>query len=163
MRHLGRLVTDEDYEAQSRSLIDEWLLGKIMSPIFRELNFDDQQSWQAILLIKILTSHQNWFKVNQEKKGLAYRIFKKLLEDQDVQQFLQVNRYQDVLWFNKETFEKLIAWLFEIACIDITKDAMLSQKELVSMVTAKFDIIERWQEAKEESNYQVEKLLENTK
>ncbi len=163
VRHLGRLATDEDYEAQSRSWIDEWLLAKIITPIFHDLGFDDQQSLQAILLIKILTSHQNWFKTNKEKKGLAYRIFKKLLEDQDVQQFLQVNRYQDVLWFNKETFEKLVGWLFEIALIAIIKDKICSQKELVSMVIEKFEIIERWQEAEKESSYQIEKLLESLK
>jgi len=163
VRYLGRIFTDEDYEAQSRSWIDEWLLGKMINPVFHDLGFDETQSWQALALIKILTSHQNWFQINKNKKGLGYRILKRFLEDQEVQQFLQVNRYQDVLWFNKEAFETLIGWLFEIAFIDITKNKTLSQKELVSTITVKFEIIKIWQKAEEQSNYQVEKLIEELK
>jgi hypothetical protein len=163
VRHLGRILTDEDYEAQSRSWIDEWLLGKIITPVFNDLGFEDRQSWQAIALIKILTSHQNWFKIDKEIKGRAYRMLKRLLEDQEVQQFLQVNRYQDVLWFNKEAFETLMGWMFEIVFIDIDKNKTMSQKELGSTITAKFEIIKSWQKAEEQSNYQVEKLLEGVK
>jgi len=118
---------------------------------------------QALALVKILTSHQNCFKINGEKKGLAYRIFKKLLEDQEVQQFLQINRYQDILWFNKEAFEMLVGWLFKIAAIDISKDKMKSQKEIIADLTAKFEMIKIWQTAEEASTYQVEKLLEGMK
>lgn len=163
VRRLGKMASDEDYDAQSRTWIDEWLLGKMIAPVFHDLGFDDAQSWQALALIKILTSHQNWFKIDNEKKGLAYRTFKKLLEDQEVQQFLQVNRYQDILWFNKEAFAIVVEWLFKIAFIDLTKNKMLSQKELRSQVTAKFEIIQSWRQAEDQSSYQVEKLLEGLK
>ncbi|HEX9971207.1 MAG TPA: alpha-amylase family protein, partial [bacterium] len=163
VRHLGRIVADEDYEAQSRTWIDEWLLGKMINLVFIDLGFNETQSWQALALIKILTSHQSWFKIDSEKKGLAYRTFKKLLEDQEVQQFLQVNRHQDILWFNKEAFELLVDWLFKIAAIDISKDKVKSQKEIIAVLTAKFEMIKSWQKAEEDSTYQVEKLLEGMK
>jgi len=37
----------------------------------------------------------------------AYQVLQSLLRDNEVQRFLQVNRYQDVLWFNGEAFEEL--------------------------------------------------------
>ncbi|UCE05064.1 MAG: alpha-amylase [bacterium] len=160
IRHLGHILAKEDYEAQSRSWIDECLLGKIITPVFHDLGLDDGQSWQALALIKILTSHQNWFKKDGEKKGLAYRIFKKLLEDQEVQQFLQVNRYQDILWFNKEAFGMLVGWLFNIAVIDWIANNVLVNVDTVSGLLERYDIIRTWFKAVDESNYQIEKLLE---
>ncbi len=163
VRHLGRMVTEEDHEAQSRSWIDEWLLGKIMLPVFHDLGLDDRQSWQALVLIKILTSHQNWFKTNETKKGLAYRIFKKLIEDQEIQQFLQVNRYQDVLWFNKEGFEMLVGWLFDIAIIETLTNKSLKQNEITKLISDRSNLIQIWLDAESQSGYQVDKFLEDLK
>jgi len=163
VRHLGRIVTDEDYDAQSRTWIDEWLLGKMINLVFHDLGFDEIQSRQALALVKILTSHQNWFKIDGEKKGLAYRIFKKLLEDQEVQQFLQVNRYQDILWFNKEAFEMLVGWLFTVAVIDSISNEQVKENEIAGMISDRYRIIQTSLKAEEESKYQVEKLLEGMK
>jgi len=163
IRHLGQILAEEDYEAQSRSWIDEWLLGKIITPVFHDLNFDERQSWQALALIKILTSHQNWFKIEGDKKGLAYRIFKKLFEDQEVQQFLQINRYQDVLWFNKEAFEMLVAWLFEIAVIDCTTNKRLAPEETEVLIIERYKFVKTSKKLEAEASYQVERFIENVK
>jgi len=163
VRHLGRALTEENYQDQSRSWIDEWLLGKIINPVFHDLGFDDGLSWEALALIKILTSHQNWFKLNEDKKGLPYRIFKNLLEDQEVQQFLQINRYQGILWFNKEAFEMLVGWLYTIAVVECTAAMTLKQKELGELITNRFLLIRKWLKAEKNSNYHLEKLLEELK
>ena len=161
VRHLGRILADEEYEAQSRSWIDEWLLGKIINPVFYDLGFDKGQSWQALALMKILTTHQNWFKDDKDKKGHFYRVFKKFLEDQEVQQFLQVNRYQGILWFNKEMFENFVTWLFKISIVAITANSTLKEKEMATIIVEKYNLIKSWLAAEQESNYQVETLLDN--
>ena len=103
------------------------------------------------------------FKIDGKKKGLAYRIFKKLLEDQDVQQFLQINRYQDVLWFNKEAFEMLIGWLFEIAVIDCTTNKGLSDEETAALMLERYKFVKTAIKLEEEANYQVERFIESVK
>ncbi len=163
IRHLGRVITDQDYAAQSRSWIDEWLLGKIIAPVFQDLGFSDQKSWQGIALMKILTSHQNWFRLDGPKPGRAYRIFTQFLEDQEFQQFLQINRYQDILWFNKEAFETVIAWLFEIAAIELLADHRLDPRQQISQLHDSFEINQRWQKAEEQSGFQLDKFLEGLK
>ena len=163
IRHLGRILSEDDYEAQSRSWFDEWLLGKIITPVFHDLGFADSQSFQAMALIKILTSHQNWFKIDSEKKGLTYRIFKKLLDDQEIQQFLQINRYQDVLWFNKEAFEMLVRWLFAIAVIDCTTNKLLTPEETEMLILERYKFVKTSIKLEEGANYQVEKFIESVK
>ena len=46
-----------------------------------------------------------------------------LLSDSDALNYLGVNRYQDILWFNKEAFEDLMWWLFIIAAVEISVTA----------------------------------------
>ena len=38
-------------------------------------------------------------------------MFEKLLKDTDIQHFLGINRYHDVLWYHKESMEMLVQWL----------------------------------------------------
>jgi glycosidase len=162
VRDLGKILVETDYEAQSRSWIDEWLLGKIISSVFTDLGFDEQKSWHAVTLIKILTSHQNWFEVDGPEKGRTYRILRKLLEDQEVQQFIGVNRYQDVLWFNQEAFESLLTWLMTISIVDSTAEGATEEK-MAAEIVERYNIIRVWRDAEKESGYQVDKLIEAVK
>jgi hypothetical protein len=132
-----------------------------MEPVLRDLGFDEQGAWQAISLVKILTSHQNCFaldKATRERK--AARCLENLLKDQEVQQFLQVNRHQEVLWFNKEAFESLAGWLFTIALVTCLEPPPPPEKEAVARIAETFGIIQIWLEAARKSGYRVEKLMQ---
>jgi len=163
VRDLGKILSEQDFEAQSRSWVDEWLLGKIISSVFTDLDFDEQKSWYAVSLIKILTSHQNWFEVNGSEKGRTYRTLKKLLEDQEIQQFIGINRYQDVLWFNQEAFESLLSWLTTIAIVDSMSKIGQGDDEARAEIVKRINVIRAWRDAEKVSDYQVDKLLEALK
>jgi hypothetical protein len=83
-----------------------------------------------------------------------------LLKDDGVQQFLQVNRYNDILWLNKEAFEELRWWLFIAAAIGIISDPLRSMSEIMKETERCNGILRKWEEAEKRSEYQVEKLLE---
>ena len=58
---LGSILNGENMAAeQSRGWIDEWMLDRIFKGVFDELGFDDKETWEALSLIKIFTTHQNW-------------------------------------------------------------------------------------------------------
>jgi hypothetical protein len=82
------------------------------------------------------------------------------LKDDEVQQFLQVNRYRGVLWFNKEAFEQLLWWMLVVAVVTISADPLRSTAEVSQEIVTAYDIVRKLQQAEEESGYQVEKLLE---
>lgn len=159
---LGKILIENDiFAEQSRSWIDEWLLGKIINSVFRDLGFDEQGAWQSVAIIKILTSHQHWFKIEKSEQKQLYRIMKNLLADQEVQQFLQINRHQEILWFNKEAFDSLLGWLFNIVVVDSL--SIKSEQEAADQIGKQFQLIQALKTAEEKSGYQVEKLLENAK
>jgi hypothetical protein len=149
---LGKALGEADFALRSRTWIDEWLLGRIIAGALRDFGLEESAAWRAVGLIKLLTTHQRWFK----PEATAYQVVQTLLNDSEVQQFLQVNRYQEVLWFNKETFEELLWWLDVIAAIELS----LAAKDVPNAIVAAHEVIQQLQQAKEKSEYQVEKLMQ---
>ena len=84
----------------------------------------------------------------------------RLTTDEDVQRFLQVNRYQGILWFNKEAFEELMDWMIGIAVINTIANADFEYSQQINQIADRFQVIRKLKKAESQSDYQVEKLLE---
>jgi hypothetical protein len=160
--NLGRLMGHDGAADRSQSWIDEWLLGRILASSMTDLGLSESLSWRSVGLMKILIRHQKWYQINTPKRKRAYMILERLLQDEVVRGYLQVNRYQGTLWFNKEAFEDLLSWMMRIAAINIIADQNLSSDETRDQITSHYQVIRKLNKAKSESDYQVEKLLEAT-
>jgi glycosidase len=163
---LGEVVEAEDSAILSRSLIDEWRLGRIIAQaLVEEGGLDEGQAWRAVTIIKVLTTHQNWHQQLQSEKDTpsssrALSLLRGLLNDADVRGFLQINRYQDILWFNNESFDELLQWLLTAAVVEIRTDTSLTGEAAAEAVDDSFALVMLLQQASDESGFQVEKLLE---
>ena len=111
-------------------------------------------------LIKLLTSNQRWFefKAPQPAARLAFAVLSRLLRDSEVQQFVGVNRYQGVLWFNQEAYEQLCCWLTLPAVVDSIVN--LTDEKAAAQIEERLAVVHKLLAASEESAYQVEKLLD---
>lgn len=160
VHHLGKVVDAEDYVDLSRGWIDEWLLGRILARAVQDMGVDSAMAERAVGLIKLLTANQRWFefKAPQPPKRLAFAALSRLLRDSEVQQFIGVNRHQGVLWFNKEAYEQLIGWLTLPAAVDSVVN--LSDEQALIQVEERVAVVKKLLAAADESEYQVEKLLD---
>ncbi len=167
---LGKAVSILGYEEISRSWMDEWTLNKIFVSTLNDLGLDERSNWRAVTLVKLLTSHHAWWKVIDGKKdnqsqSTAYQILSSILSDSDALNYLGVNRYQDMLWFNKEAFEDLMWWLFIIGAVEISSLPIDDQQ---SSVDGKY-ILRCYEEISallinaQGSGYKLEKLLDLVK
>ncbi|NIR53016.1 alpha-amylase [candidate division KSB1 bacterium] len=163
VHELGKLATDKNYEQRSRSWIDEWLFGKRVERVFANQEASDEQKWQGKWLVNLLTSHQNWHVNYKAKKGQEYLIFNDLFNSLELPQFLNVHRYDGILWFNKERFEQILWWLFAIAVVQIVSRTRVTKDKAIQEIGQVFDIVNKWLAAEKESEYQVEKLWESLK
>jgi hypothetical protein len=157
---LGKVVDQADFEVQSRSWMDEWLLSRLVADALQDLELDEGAAWWAVGVVKILITHQHWYEVEASKKKRAYQILVSWLRDNEIQQFLQVNRYGGVLWFNEEAFDQLLGWMLTLAAIEICADPELSTEEVSREVVACYDVVKKLQQAADSSEYQVVKLME---
>ncbi len=157
---LGKIVPEYDFPQQSRSWMDEWLLGKLVAGTLQDLGLDANTARTAVGTVKILISHQRWYELQVPKKKRTYQVLVSWLRDNEVQQFLQVNRYRGVLWFNHEAFDRLLSWMLTIAAVGISADQELSPEQIAQEIVACYDIIKKLQQAEKVSEYQVVKLME---
>lgn len=160
---LGKVLSESDYPQISRSWIDEWLLGKHIIHVFEEMGIQKETAERNLSLIKILVTHQHIW-IGNNTRNDAYHVMITLLEDHEIQQYLGVNRYKDIIWFNKEAFDDLIWNLFAVSIIHIaalSRQGDVSEKEghLNKMLLKRYSIAMLLLRAGEQSQYQVEKLI----
>ncbi len=155
----GKLVSETQFPQQSRTWIDEWLLPRIFNAALQQLGLDSATAQQAVTLLKILTAHQRWFVVEPGQKIQPKQVLEVLLRDGDVQQFLKVNRFQNVLWFNKEAYDELLVWLFVLAVIHVCVGARHLTAGRREELLGYYQTIVSLQEIGQASGYQVERLL----
>ncbi len=166
-QNLGGIFSKEGYEEISRSWMDEWMLNKILVSTLSDLGLDDRSNWRAVTLVKLLTSHHAWWRtlgVKQDKKSpsVEYLTLTSILSDIDAISYLGVNRYQDVLWFNKEALEDLLWWLYIIAAIEISVDDgdAVQKDEIGSSILRCYTTISSILINAQTSGYKLEKLLD---
>ena len=150
---LGKLDTPTDYAEQSRSWIDEWRLGQIITDVLYALGADEQRAWQTLQLVKQMTSYQEWFRSPELRQPA--RLLEALLADSDVQQLLRINRYQGVLWFDKGAFDTLLTQLLRVALVSLHNGTAAADDPSIAEYAA---LIAQIQAAAENAGYQVDKL-----
>jgi len=141
---------------QILSWIDEWHLGNAVEKTLKEYGFSDNEVHSALLAIKIAIRNQNWI-----SEALAQPIevlLRKLVSDIDVQNFIQENRYNDILWFNREAFLELLTILQAVAVVDALK-ANYSNSALAEKLIHVDGVIRKIKLKVKRSGYQVLNLL----
>lgn len=161
LRFFGGISTDQNLTEFSRSLIDEWNLGAITESVFINSGLNAFNANKELKAIKFLVSQQYWLENFRESTTSA--IFESWFNDDQIRSYLGVNRYQNVLWFNKEAFESLIRYMHAIAWLSSisnpTKDSSKHIEDMVRMQIIIMDMVN----AGKRSECQVAKLLEKIK
>jgi hypothetical protein len=151
---LGEVVGSGDAAQQSRVWIDEWLFGKVTAGALGGLGLDEGAAWQAVTVAKTLTAHPRALGTRRVSE-----LVQALLSDDAAQQFLHVNRWDGTLWFNKETYEQLVAAMFAAAVIEITALPRRAKGAVAKEILACCEVVDKLQRAEAESKFQVEALL----
>jgi glycosidase len=156
-RHLGRLRAESGSELQAVSWVEEWQFTRVLQETGRALGLSSAAVDEIGSLHRVLIAYQSWF--TKMGKQTLPEVFEGWLADPDVQVYLNINRYQDVLWFNKERFDNLTHWLLLMAVFDQPAAGKLSSSWLLERLLLAYPLIEKLQKAGDACGYQVDKLL----
>jgi len=157
--NLGKAAGEEEFAGRSRSWLDDWLLGKIIQQTLEALGMAEAAQ-EAVTGVKVMVAHQGWHRTFPAGPDQAAQILQTWLRDDDIQRLLRVNRYQGILWFNKEAFDRLLRWMLATAIITTAANPDLTGKKKATAIATQFKFIEELEKAANKSSYQVEKLLE---
>ncbi|MEJ2293854.1 MAG: alpha-amylase family glycosyl hydrolase, partial [Candidatus Lokiarchaeota archaeon] len=159
VHNLGKLTDVKNYELRTRSLIDDWHLSKYLGIVLENLvsgNADDAS--EALFLLKILVTHQNLFNTISLSDNIKPSYMVILMSDPDLQQFLNFNRYQNILWFSAERFKMLLRWLF---LLTLLQSFELNHDLKTTQIQKALVFIKSRLKTAESSGYQVQKFLES--
>ncbi len=155
VHRIGEIEAGPGAPLRSRAFMEEWLLDRKMYDVYRALGFSEQDTMLTVGIIRILTEFQNWW---HENGRTISDTLEELLESEDIRSWIQVNRYHDVLWFNKEMFEYLMGWLFTVGILGALSE-LEDEKEITTSLREQHRTIAKLLSASQDSGYQLENLL----
>jgi glycosidase len=161
IHNLGKTGSIEDYENQALTWIEEWQFGKVLVESLKTLGVEESEAWQAVDVIRLLTGQQSWYlRVGSQSLDV---ILEEWLADSTVRRFLGINRFKDVLWFNKEALEEFVWWMTLVNMLEASAGTRKTSTRFVEQVLGAYEIVQNILRAEKSSAYQVNKLLKAVK
>ena len=175
---LGRLSGEEDSTELSRVWIDEWLLGKQIVAVLKQMQVEAGAVERNIPLLRLLVGQAGWLS-EEAPSMLASRLIQFWAKDDDARRFLQVHTHDGVQWFNKECFEELVWWSYVAEIIthrpadndtkmDIEEEkdettptpdpATVFPGSFVSVINSAYAVVQLLHKAEQRSGYQLDML-----
>lgn len=155
VHHLGKLravgdTTDPRILCITR--LEEWLLRKAIGQVFQNFSSGLSSAHSDSQLVLILAAHGDLL-LPSTATPIASTI-RGVLDNPYVREYLQINRHNDIVWFNKEKFERMIAALLSAAVIQVQMQEKLTNSVLNQVVMICQDLID----AARDSSYQVDEF-----
>ena len=158
LHQLGKTFGSEGWEERTRSWLDEWRLTRVLDELYQQLGMDTGSSQRKLGLLRIIVSQQSWnLGIDDKTAGNLLQVW---LEDEQVQRFIQVNRHNDILWFNQESFEELVWWMKVTAWLEVNTDAATSRTQKVEQLLAVEEVTGQMLAAMRKSEFRLAKLVE---
>ncbi len=161
-RNLGLLLSEKEPALYSRSCLDEWLLLPRFRELFRGTELSRQGNLPFERLLKMMVRHQNWAAPSKNKqvrkKDFPLSSIKELLIDQEFRREIGENRYNNILWFNKELFEDRFFWLLLTGIYQL----LAGEKSSRSRNTAIVELLDTYKtvlKAERASGYRIDQFL----
>jgi len=175
LRALKRLTPKKK---ESHTFLKELMLQWPLEELLKKTGRGDQDiSLDIILLEVLLKFDQSIFDFSglpknapgqsRQNSGLPPALLKKkaalllkILEDQQVRDFLGVNLYQGILYYSKERFEELNLWLFSISFFDYFNPGhkIPDKRRLPTIIKSTMDFFRFLEERSAQSEYKLEKI-----
>ncbi|MDD3051109.1 MAG: alpha-amylase family glycosyl hydrolase [Candidatus Cloacimonetes bacterium] len=156
LRSIGAMALSEDSGWISKGWIESLLLeDSIMETLYRIEPGTNHSRW--LNLLKIAVQNQNlWQSLNTES---IYYLLKEIFDDEDCAIFLDVNEFNNVLWFNKEAFEDLIHLLYLTNWISAQSYSLHYEIEVDEHNEQLHEFFDEMTDLMHKSDFQVNRLL----
>ena len=158
LHRIGEIISPDSRSVGAYNAMEVWLLEKPMREVLASSGLPTQEGDRAIQLISILLKHQSWWEQKSARPLTPLTILDSWLADEQVTRFLLINRYNNILWFNKESFEALVD-AFQLAnLVSLAADATQKDTTRCKRIIEFYQIFQTLREAEVKSEFQLEKL-----
>ena len=158
---LGLLMDPDPLKASAHSQIwiDEWLLRKVIRQALQELPVSEPAADYGSRLARLLTGQIGWQRAEASKTLKPRVVMKAWLEDPGIRDFLRINTYDDIEWFNGEAMETWLEWMLVLGALDVLTDPEIEEDQKTKQMVLMYDWITEIEKAAALAQYQVGKLV----
>jgi hypothetical protein len=140
----------------AREQYREWHFGVAISEGMEDLGVPDWLATRAVAAVEVMLAAERWLVDLGADEGAWGELFSSLFDDPVGRRFLEVNRYQGVLWFNREAFNELIDWLVTAAAV---RAVAAEAEEARTQIQGLSEIADRLAVAADAAGYRVDALM----
>jgi hypothetical protein len=158
LHKLGLLKDQKEHPSQTLSWIEEWRLMDAVMETAHRIGVDGAFSWRIPPTLRIIINHQDWY---EKLAGQSLsRIMEFWLSDLEVQRFIGVNRYKDILWYNQEAFKNFIWWMSWVAILNEVGKPASTHASILETLLASNEIAQKFLQAEQLSGFQITNLMD---
>ena len=147
--------------SQIISWMDEWQFSRVLIDGFQSMGAAEPAANRLTALVRLLIHQRAWF--TRLGSLPLPNILETWLSQDEIRYFLQVNRHQDILWFNQEAFEDFLWGMLGLAVLESSIAKQTPSTQALEHILGAYDIVQRLLKAGTTSGFQVEKLVIQTR
>jgi glycosidase len=155
-----KMFSKDETEAEKaefiNSLFDDWMLRPTLQSCFDSILGDNSKAYIDALLAEIFVKYPELISNLIEKQIIAFT--GEFIDSNLVTEYLQVNEFEGIRYFNKENFEKLIDNLLCLAVLKSTEKSLSK-----SMLLALNKSAEKAKKSSKKSAYRLDELKKSPK
>ena len=155
---LGKLKSELEASEYSLTWLYEWKLTHPFVTVLREWGTSEESIQEQLQMLSIAIKHQNWY--GKLQKSPFDKIVHSWFSDPEVQNFLRVNRFQDVLWYRRESFDAFIGWMTLITAVRTLACTEMDRASLTETLLHLYEITTRLKKLEAQSQYRFDRLLD---
>jgi hypothetical protein len=152
---LSMIANKKNSGKKSNELFLKYRLDTVFLELFKDFDISEFHAEKIIRHIRAFVFYQNWWKDFKNGKELIAAVF----ADPNMSEILQINEYEEELWFNKESFDNFIAGLFVVSVLEILRST-IKTAEKKKAFTARFEILDALLKLSEKSGYNVGNFMD---
>ena len=157
LSNLETMSPNPPEDLQVISWMDEWQVSKILAEGFRSFGIEEAVVSRQLAVTRLLVQEQHWY--TRVGNSSLVTILETWLSSTEIRNFININRHQDILWFNKEAFEEFVWWMMTLAVLERVKQPDASAAMKIERIMGAYDIVQKLIKAEKSSDYQINKLL----
>ncbi len=108
---LGKLAPRTDRVEIVREWVDEWLLGRLIMRRAMERDIDEDTARRGAAILRALLVFQSIRTDRGSCTGIARTLRTLIAKDSEFRWLIGANEFDQVVWFRKESWEELLAWM----------------------------------------------------
>jgi glycosidase len=139
-------------------LIEEWRIPQIMVRAAQAAGHPVNDADRLSMQLKLIVNQQEWYRsmAALTPAEIAQIWFSK----PQIQQFIGLNRFRDILWFNQESYLDFLWWTMTSALYKTVSLPAFTITDLIETLIGAYDVIQPFLEAEPASRDQLTALMD---